>query len=916
MHKTLQRQLRRHLDIQDEDALTAIFSQFAASAPGQTLTPEVAAALAHLPELLERIGASYEHYDRELELRSRSLDISSEELTGTNEKLRDELASRERAIRALQETANTLQAELGWEGSAESSDDLDKLTEVIAGLVKYREESQRELQATHLALENQKFAMDQHAIVSITDPLGTILYANDKFCEISGFSREELLGHNHRIVGSGTHSREFFTEMWQTVTAGKVWRGEVCNRAKNGQLYWVAATIVPFLDDLGRPYQYAGIRTDITERKQAEQEIIKAKDAAEAANKAKSEFLANMSHEIRTPMNGIIGMTELALDTPLNDDQGEYLRIVKSSAESLMTIINDILDFSKIEAGKLLMEQTSFNLAEVVGDTLKTLALRAHQKQLELVLDLAPDLPVWVIGDPSRLRQVLVNLIGNALKFTARGEVVLRLRRADTARNLIEFAVSDSGIGIPAEKLKVIFEAFAQEDSSTTRKYGGTGLGLTISARLVEMMGGNLWVASEVGRGSTFFFTANLARCGEVRAPPPLDARLLEGMAVLVVDDNAVNRRVLDDTLRQWGLRVTLAEHGQQALACLATPEAEFDLVLLDALMPEMDGFACATAIGKMVLAKRPLMLMLSSAGMKDDVAHWRTAGIAAYVAKPILQAELHETLLHALGKATKAPVVATQQRLETPALAPMRLLLVEDHPVNQKLAINLLEKWGHNVTLANNGEEALEFLRGERFNLVLMDVQMPVLDGLTATRRFRATESGPRTPVIAMTANAMEGDRDTCIAAGMDDYISKPVRQSELLNVLARHHPAGIQLPPAAVPLAPTFHAGFDFAAALTDVDAEIVTIVGETFLNECPLDIARLRDALARADHEVLKRTAHSLKSSCAIFEAQPMVENARMIEQMAPDAAWSLAGELIDRLEADYAELATALRKVMTG
>jgi hypothetical protein len=647
MHKALSRQLRRALGIEDESQATAFLADLAELTKDGQVPPHLAKGMAGLKDLVERVDATYAQYDRDLSLRTRSLELSSEELVSANNRLRDELASRERAIRTLQDTANALQKELGWEDSSPAGDDnLDNLIQLVAGLVRYREESQRTIRAAHRALENQKFALDQHAIVSITDVAGFITYANDKFCEVSGYTREELIGQNHRIVRSGHHPSEFFADMWRTIASGRVWQGEIQNRAKDGHIYWVSATIVPFLDESGQPFQYAGIRTDITElkrtrdeledqlhfvrelietiplpiyfkdvagryigvnrafeivfgrnrddlvgktafeflnpadaefhaakdqelftnpapqsyehqlrwgsgdlhtlffqkapltrpdggvrgligiildvteRRKAEQEAIKAKEAAEAANRAKSDFLANMSHEIRTPMNGVIGMTEILLDTQLTNEQRQQLQLVQSSAESLLTIINDILDFSKIEAGRLSMDETTFSLTKLLDDTIGTLTPRARQKGLKVSHSLAPGLSDSVVGDPGRLRQVLVNLIGNATKFTERGEIIVTAARSTASDDgqHIEFTVSDTGIGIPVDKLEHIFEPFAQEDSSTTRRFGGTGLGLTISARLVAMMDGSISVASEPGQGSTFRFTARLPAASQQRA--------------------------------------------------------------------------------------------------------------------------------------------------------------------------------------------------------------------------------------------------------------------------------------------------------------------------------------------------------------------------------------------------------------
>jgi len=878
LDKTLLRQVRRYLGLDGEEQLREALHAARDAAHSRDLPERLRSLLSGLDVLLERISVTYEQHDRDLALRSRSLDISSQELTAANNRLQSALSDRDSAITRLRRTAHELQIEAGFEPPTNPFENLEDLIEIISGLVQYRHESLKAIRAAQNALENQKFALDQHSIVSITDRTGTITYANDKFCEISGYSRDELEGANHRIIKSDLHPPEFFREMWDCISSGKVWHGELQNRAKDGRLYWVSATIVPFVDDSGEPYQYVAIRTDITTRRQAlerlgeqlhfNQELVEAiplpvyvkdearryrvlnkafeqffgirredflgktafelltdegaaihdqrdrellqavsrqdyeaqipnrngsvrdgiyhkatltrpdgsisgivgtisditerkamehatllaKESAEVSNRAKSDFLANMSHEIRTPMNGIMGMIDLVLDSPLNAEQRELLGIARSSANGLLAIVNEVLDFSRIEAGKVGLEISDYNLHGLLETVTKLMQPGAAGKGLGLRCEIAGNLPRDVSGDALRLRQVLLNLLTNAIKFTERGQVLLRgeLEHDDRQMSILHLSVSDSGIGIAADRLNQIFDAFAQEDASTTRRYGGTGLGLTISSRLVALMGGSIDVESRVGTGSTFHVRLPLA------ATPTIT---------------------------------------QQQLS----------------LLPDRDN--ASTGFGS------------------------------------------------------------------------IEILVAASDAVSREAIGALLAECGHRARFAESGRDVIAKWQAGRFALILMDLQNPATDGPATIREIRRIEreqdSPAAIPIYALSAAALPEEPQQGAGAGVDGYLTMPIERDALLRVLA-----GVAGKKGSIAMPSPAPSGFNYRDGIATADAEIVAIIAQEFLDLVPADLAQMRQAASSGDTETLGRMAHTYKGLAANFNAHPLQDVAAQLHAACRD------------------------------
>ena len=857
MHSTLSRQLRRLWGVAGAQELLRLIESAQSAAQAVRFDPQLQTLLRTLPALLEKVDATYEQADRDLKLRTRSLELSSQELIAANKRL-------------IEQSQHRLTEQLRF---------IDTLVESIPIPIYVKDRERRYVRV------------------------------NRAYCEMFGIPSDRLVGRtveeSHAAPVNPLHAMTDHEVLGKGLAASYEFRTQL----RSGRHADCLANKAALMNAAGEITGLVGTLIDISDQKKATRTLLQAKEAAESANRMKSEFLANMSHEIRTPMNGIIGMTDIVLDTALDPQQREYLGIVKSSANALLGIINDILDFSKIEAGKLSVEHVAFDLERLMLETLRPMAPKTAARGVALALDMARGLPRRLVGDPGRLRQILNNLLSNAVKFTERGEVVVSVTeselRLDPARRWLRLAVRDTGIGIPPEKQAQVFAPFAQEDSSITRRFGGTGLGLTITRRLCDLVGGAISMTSEPGRGSEFvvempFEVAEEAPDSLHGGPP------LEGAFVLVVDDNAASQRILVRMLQDLGCRTESVATGEAAMAMLSAGAQRFDAVVLDLVMPDGSGIELARAITRHEPA--PPVLLLTSNGMPGELEECRRAGVGAYLLKPAARREIESTLRGLIGAGGTVAEHAQAPSGPPPAATGpcARILVAEDHAVNQLLATTLLQRWGHEVCLAADGAQAVALHAERHFDIVLMDVYMPGMSGLDATRRMRQHEQQagrPRTPIIALTASAMEDDRRLGLAAGMDDYLTKPLRASELLHALQRHLSQGHAAP----------ERGEAYREGLARADAETVEIIAQPFLDELPHEMSGMRTAIATGDLDSLARRAHSMKGLLLAFAATPAAAMAQRLQNLAQSPAFdaAAAAALLAELDAEIALLAPHLQ-----
>jgi len=816
-------------------------------------------------------------------------------------------------------------------------DDNGKACRVAGSIVDITEgkRAQEEVKKLSRATENSP------ASVVITDKRGQIEYVNPTFSRVTGYTPEEALGKNPRVLKSGNLPRLFYKNLWDTILAGNVWEGDFINRKKSGEEFWESASISPIKNDQGEITHFVAVKQDVTERKKMEAELVQAKQAADEANQAKSDFLANMSHEIRTPMNAVLGMTHLALKTGLTAKQRDYLNKIQSSANSLLGIINDILDFSKIEAGKLDIEAVDFNLDGVLENLANLIMVKAQEKEdLEVLFAPAADVPRFLVGDPLRLGQILINLTNNAVKFTKSGEIVVAIEKVavEADRVTLSFSVSDTGIGLTEDQMSRLFQSFSQADTSTTRKYGGTGLGLAISKKLVNLMGGEIHVESQYGRGTTFFFTAvfGLSKEKAQRRFTPLPD--LRGIKALVVDDNATSREIFKDLLGSFSFEVLLAASGEEAITEIenASQEKPFDLVIMDWKMPGMDGIEAANRIKNLPGQKKiPAIILVTAYGREEIIQKFEKADLDGFLLKPVNASVLFDAIMQAFGKDLPATSRIAQRRKETDAFRQIRgarILLVEDNEINQQVAKEILEGAGLNVTLASNGLEAVEAVKESNYDAVLMDVQMPVMDGYIATRQIRNLKSVVRNiPIIAMTAHAMAGDDTKSLEAGMNGHVTKPIDPDQLFSALQKWiRPAAKRTPArhpdasdknAAIPgktpdmeTLPDALPGFNLAEGLERLMGnqrlyrKLLADFGTKYLNVAD----EIRNALNSNDMNQVHGLVHNIKGLAGNLAASELQAAAAKMEELIKGKPDTTADEA--DLNRRFAKLENALNQAL--
>ncbi|MBT3234222.1 MAG: response regulator [Calditrichaeota bacterium] len=816
--------------------------------------------------------------------------------------------------------------ELDWQ-SAMIAPIFDKNRE-ITHFVSIQEDVTEKKKVAEQLLKLSKAIEFSPVSVVITDPNGKIEYVNPYFCEVTGYSQDEAIGQNPKVLKSGRQSKEFYKMLWDTILSGEIWRGNFHNKKKSGESYWEQASITPITNDAGKVTHLVAVKEDITEKRLINKELRAAKETAEAATKAKSDFLANMSHEIRTPMNAILGMAHLAQKTELTPKQLDYLKKIDISAQSLLGIINDILDFSKIEAGKLDIEEIEFDLMEKLDSVASMVTVKAQEKEsLQVLFRVDPEIPDFLVGDPLRLGQIIINLGNNAVKFTEKGEIVLnaQLIERDDEKVSLRFSVKDTGIGLTEEQAGKLFQAFAQADASTTRKYGGTGLGLNISKRLVNMMGGDIWVESEYGKGSEFIFTCTLGYTDKTREDKKKFGEEFNELKVLVVDDSSAAREILGEMLQTFRFKVDQAPTGSRALELInaSSGDSEYDIVIVDWKMAGMDGIETSSRIRSLQsLSKQPKIIM-ATAYDQDELQKAATdVKIDGFIVKPVGPSSLFDAIMQTFGNIqTNRPRAWRKSELEFKAsqeLGGARILLAEDNEINQQVAEEILNSVGIEITIADNGEKTVEMAQSESFDAILMDLQMPVMDGYEATIAIRKIKKLDQLPIIAMTADAMTGVREKVVEIGMNDYVTKPIEINNLFGALlkwvkldrpAAH--ANVEMESKNESIIPNLP-GIDVEDGLKRVGGskDFYTKLLIKFANSYGDFEKELRELISAGDIETATRNAHSLKGVAGNLGAKELFNLAAGLEKALKGNHTNSFEEHISKTSATLSEILASI------